>query len=265
MRPPFPGMDPWLEDPAIWPDVHNSLIGAIRDALVPMVDPRYFVGVESRMVLYPSTDAPKTIRPDVALTRGRRDSPPLPDQGGIAVAEAVGVEVVELDQNDREEPIEETFVEVRETRSQRLVTILEVLSPSNKMPGKDRIAYLAKRDDLIDSDTHLVEIDLLRAGNRVRIDPDLPGDYRVLISRSPRRPRAQVFAWRLRVPLPSIPVPLLPDDPEPFLPLNTILHDLIVRARYFRRLDYASPPSPSLSDDDAAWANSVLKERPPVT
>lgn len=264
MRPPFPGMDPWLEHPTIWPDVHNRLITSIADALVPMVDPRYFVGVESRLVFYPSPNEPKLLRPDITLSRGRSHAP-LPNHGGVAVADAVGVEVVELNQIDREEPIEETYLEVREANTHKVVTVLEVLSPSNKMPGKDRNAYLAKREDITESATHLIEIDLLRAGHRVRIDPDLPGDYRVLISRGPRRPRAQVFAWRLRTPLPSIPVPLLPDDPEPSLPLNSILHDLINRARYFRRLDYSSPPNPELSEADVSWASAILKDRPPVT
>jgi hypothetical protein len=261
MRPPFPGMDPWLELPAIWPDVHNRLIASIADALVPMVDPRYYVGVESRMVLYPAEGPPRSARPDVALTEVRPDAPPR-EAGGVALIQEVGVEVVELDLVGREDPIEETYLEVREAGTHRLVTVIEVLSPSNKEPGRDREAYLAKRDEVTRSSTHLVEIDLLRSGHRVPIDPPIRSDYLVLVSRGPRRPRALAFAWNLRSPLPSIPIPLLPEDPEPRLPIGRVLHDLIDRARYFRRLDYERPPSPPLSDADAEWARTIVGAEP---
>lgn len=261
-------MDPWLEHPTIWPDVHNRLIAAIADVVVPMVDPRYFVGVESRMVLYPSADDPRGARPDLAITRGQIDAPMPPPEGGggVAVAQAVeaGVEVVEVDLPVREEAIEETYLEIRDTRSHLLVTVLEVLSPSNKSRGRGREAYLAKRDEVLETQTNLVEIDLLRDGEATPTTPLIRSHYRVLVSRSVGRPRAQVFAWNLRAPLPDIPIPLLPGDAEPTLPLNTTLHDLIDRARFFRRLDYEKSPYPPLSEPDAAWANAIVTSPRPA-
>ncbi|WP_169974300.1 DUF4058 family protein [Tautonia rosea] len=261
MRPPFPGMDPWLEHPTIWPDVHNRLIAAIADVLVPMVDPRYFVGVESRMVLYPSPEDPRGARPDLAITRGQIDAPmPPPRGGGVAVAQEVEaeVEVVEVDLPVREEAIEETYLEIRDTRSHLLVTILEILSPSNKSSGRGREAYLARREEVLETQTNLVEIDLLRDGEVTPTTPSIRSHYRVLVSRSVGRPRARVFAWNLRTQLPDIPIPLLPGDAEPILPLNATLHDLIDRARFFRRLDYEKPPFPLLSGPDMAWVKAIV-------
>ena len=188
-QPKFPGMDPWLEHPAIWPDVHNSLITAVRDALVPLVDPRYYVGVESRMTaLTLGEAAPRSYRPDVAITPGEPGGAlPFGQPGALEAGGDVAV-IEEVDALDVllpvEEEVEETYLEVREVGTHRLVTALEVLSPSNKTPGKGRNTYLEKRAEVLDSRTNLIEIDLLRAGEAMPLgQPVRARDYRILIAR----------------------------------------------------------------------------------
>ena len=255
MRPPFPGMDPWIEHPGLWPDVHNRLIASIADALVPLVDPRYYVGVESRMVLYPGTST----RPDIAVSRGEPDAPPARfGAGAERGAPGVATLVVDLPLDEGFE-VNQTYLEVREAESRALVTAIEVLSPANKDKGRGREQYLAKRFEVLHSATSLVEIDLLRGGEPMPLArPVAASAYRYLISRGADRPRARYVAIGLRVPLPAVAIPLLPGDAEVTLDLNGVLHDLIDRARYFRRVDYARPPVPTLDDDDDAWAHAII-------
>lgn len=260
--PRFPGMDPWLEHPALWPDVHDSLISAIRDALAPKVDPRHYVGVESRVAAIQVDDAPpRSCRPDVSVVLV--DPSAEQPEGGVAVEVETEVEVLEVVLPSVEE-VEETYLTIHEVGTNRLVTAIEILSPSNKSPGQGRQAYLKKRDDLLATRTNLVELDLLRAGEPMPSGrPDAAArDYRILISTGSTRPRATLAVFRLRAPLPTIRIPLLPGDDPPRLELNRILHDLIDRARYFRRLDYTQPPLPPLRPEDAEWAARIIAAAP---
>jgi hypothetical protein len=258
-------MDPWLEHPALWPDVHNSLIAAIRDVLAPLVDPRYYVGIQSRMTTVTLDEtAPRSYRPDVAITPGDAGAVPhghhgaLEAGGDVAVIEEVDALEVVLPVED---DVEETYLRIHEVGTHRLVTALEILSPSNKAPGKGRDAYLEKRAELFGSRTSLVEIDLLRAGAAMPLGhPVQARDYRILVARGRTRPRALPLTFGVRAAVPTIPIPLLPEDEEPRLDLNRVLHDLIDRARYFRRLDYSQPPVPPLRPADAEWTARIVAE-----
>lgn len=216
MPSPFPGMDPYLEHPALWPDVHNSLLAAIRDEVAPDVAPRYYVALERRVY---------ALKPDDV---------PMADE------------------------VEEVFIEVREVTTGRCVTVLELLSPVNKLTGRGRETYLEKRDEILRTRTNLVEVDLLRAGEPMPVvGPAVAGDYRILVSRGSRRPRAQLYPWGLREKIPTFVLPLLPGDAEPTVDVGAVLHALYERARFELRLDYARPPVPPLRPDDAAWATSL--------
>ena len=129
--------------------------------------------------------------------------------------------------------VDEWYLEVREAAGGKLVTVIEVLSPTNKLRQPGRKQYLRKREKIFDSRTSLVEIDLLRAGKLMPIEIPSPveGDYRILVSRGKSRPRARLYVFGLRQPIPEIPIPLLPRDAEPTLDLNSVLHDLYDRAR----------------------------------
>lgn len=238
MQCPFPGMDPYLERADLWPDVHTSLIAAIRDALTPQLAPRYTVHVEERMYTLLRA-APLAGRADVA----------------VQVREPAA-EVLEVDV-PLEEEIVERYLEVHEARQGRLVTMVEILSPANKI-GAGRRKYLRKRERILETLTRLVEIDLLRAGAPMPVSRKVKSAYRLLISRGDTRPRARLYLFGVRQPIPSFPLPLLPGDAEPLANLNDLLHSLYTRARYDLRVDYTRPPDPPLNDADAAWARERL-------
>ena len=252
MPPPFPGMDPYLEHPALWPDVHNSLLAALRDALAPLVAPRYYVGLERRTYFLSPDDLVLIGVADVAERQGGRH-----ETGGATAPEDATAAVLEVDV-PMEEEVGENFLEVRDVQAATVVTIVELLSPVNKLLGVGREAYQAKRTQVLRTQASLVEIDLLRAGEPMRVfGPAVAGDYRILIARGARRPRAQLYAWSVRQPIPTFPVPLLPGDAEPTADLGAVLAGLYDRARYDLRLDYTKPPVPPLAAEDAGWARDL--------
>lgn len=251
MKTPFPGMDPYLEHPSLWPDVHNSLIAAIRDDLSAKVAPRYYVGLERRAYLVSPDDIVLVGRPDIALV----PTGPFQPRRVLPLAD---IAVLEVDVPMADE-VGENFLEIHEVKTGELVTIIELLSPANKLMGQGRKEYEEKRAHVFRSRTNLVEIDLLRAGQPMPVVGRLiKRDYCVLVSRGSQRPRARLYAFSLRQPIPPFYVPLLPGDTEPEVDLGQILHALYQRARFDLRLDYTEPPVPPLSDEDALWASELL-------
>jgi hypothetical protein len=252
MPTPFPGMDPYLERPSLWPNVHSSLIIALRDDLAPRLRPRYYVAVEERTVRLSPDELSFAARPDVAVVRA---GPPL-EEGELPAVET-GVVIVEVPLGDE---IRETYLEIRDAGTDEVVTVLEILSPANKLSGEGRRQYLQKRLAILGSLTHLVEIDLLRAGEPM---PTLGfagrSDYRILVSRSSRRPQAELRPVSVRQPLPPFALPLRRGDVEPEVALTPLLHALYDRAGYDLRVDYRGEPEPSLAEADAAWADALLR------
>ena len=252
MPSPFPGMDPYLEHPALWPDVHNSLLAAVRDSVAPDVAPRYYVALERRTYLLKPDDLVFIGRPGIAVVQ--RQEAVIP-RGQVATAPAA---VLEVDVPMADE-VEEVFLEVRDVTTGRCVTVLELPSPVNKLTGRGRDTYLEKRTEVLRTRTNLVEVDLLRAGEPMPvIGPPVVSDYRMLVSRGSRRPHAQLHAWSVRQRIPTFALPLLKGDAEPIVDLGAVLHALYDRARFDLRLDYTQPPVPTLTDDDVAWARSLV-------
>lgn len=259
MRPPFPGMDPWLENPQLWRDVHNSLMTAIRDSLNPQVVPRYVVRIESRMTVLSGQDLDQLYWPDVSI---RTSDPTEPARaGGVGVIDVVEARPYRVVVPLEEEEIDEWFLTVWHLPEKELVTAIEVLSPTNKRTKDARQEYLQKRRDLMRSGVNLVEIDLLRAGQRMPLShAPPPTDYRILVYR-PRPSRlAEVYGFSYRDPIPEISIPLLPNEVEPTLTLNPILHELIDRARYDLSINYRQPPHPPLRKEDQAWADAIIAQ-----
>ena len=259
MRPQFPGMDPWLERPELWPDVHNSLIAAIRDQLAPMVRPRYFVDVESRTTLLSGSEVDSVYEADVAIyAKAPRKAT---RRGSVSVLERTDVQPIEVGVPVEDMEIEETYLTIQELPGRKMVTVLEVLSPTNKKVKDARADYLKKRRNLIRSKVNFLEIDLLRAGEPMPlIDPPPPNDYRILICRTRPRRKAVVYTFPWTVPIPTIPIPLLPGDAEPVLDLNTVLHSLMDRAGYDLVIDYRKPPRPPLRPEDKDRAATILAQ-----
>ena len=231
MPTPFPGMDPYLEQRSLWPDVHNSLITALRDDLAPRLRPRYFVAVEERTYSDNSGALTFAGRPDIALSQMREAAVAYRIAPQVRQA---GVAMVELPIPDIER---ETYLEIRD-QDGRVVTVLEILSPANKVAGKGRDLYERKRSRVLNSLTHLVEIDLLRAGQPMELHGDYPpSHYRILVSREAKRPRAELYYFSVDDPIPDFPLPLQPDEAEPMVALNQLLHNLYDRAGYDLRID----------------------------
>ena len=245
-------MDPYLEHPSLWPDVHNRLIAALADDLSARVAPRYYVGLERRTYLLKADDIIFIGRPDIAVAATT----------GVSVFASqpvtTSVTVLEVDVPMQDE-VSENFLEIHEVKTGKLITILELLSPVNKLHKQGREEYERKRGYVFRSWTNLVEIDLLRAGDPMPVvGAQVQSDYRILVSRGIQRPRASLIAFTLRQPIPAFTLPLLPGDDEPEVALNRILHALSQRARFDLRLDYTQAPIPPLADADAAWARELI-------
>ena len=160
-----------------------------------------------------------------------------------------------------EESVERRLV-IRSLPHHHVVTVIEVLSPSNKTRGSaSRRQYLEKRDELLATDAHFVEIDLLRGGHRVPA-PVLSHtyDYSVAVSRVDRRPIADWWLIDLTQPLPTVPVPLRRGDAEIMLNLQSVLHEVYDRGGYRRAMNYEQPPPlPELPPAQSEWLQSCLR------
>jgi hypothetical protein len=173
-----------------------------------------------------------------------------------AVANTPVVRTVPMPQREQE-----IFITLRDRESDKLVTVIELLSPANKRAGSDgRREYLAKREAVLLSPAHLVELDLLRGGERLPTNEPLPrADYYAFVCRRLGRPRVAVYAWTLRHPLPTIPIPLAGDDPDVSLDLQAVFTTAFDRAGYDYALRRGMPIQPPLPEVDAAWADVLLK------
>lgn len=244
-------MDPYLEHPELWPDVHNGLVAALRERLGPVLRPRYVVRLEERIYQASIEGLVFLGRPDVSVVGRRGVSRPGSAAAALAVA-AVEVEVPVPD------IVRETWLEVRRVTDGDVVTVLEVLSPTNKAQGEGRRLFEAKRLATLGTRTSWVEIDLLRAGEPMPVHGAPPtGDYRVLVSRGDRRPRADLFVFSVRDPIPRFRLPLRPGDEEPEVDLGAVLADLYDHAAYDLSIDYAADAAPPLAAEDAAWARGL--------
>ena len=260
MPSPFPGMDPYLEAPSIWPDVHHGLIGGIRAALNPDLLPRYVGRVELRQYLSDDDDPGRqALVPDLRVERspGRKGTKRSKPQAVPALTEPLIVATL------MDEEVEEAFLKIVHVESEELVTLIEVLSPTNKIRGsRGRKSFMEKRREIVNTDVHWVEIDLLRSGVPSVTDPPLPpGDYRILVSRGDRRTRTRYWPVGVRQPLPVIAIPLRGKDAEAPLDLGAVFRTAYDRAAYDVTVDYRKEPQPPLEGDDAQWARELLRGR----
>jgi hypothetical protein len=251
---PFPGMDPYLEHPTLWPGVHNGLIAALQLFLAPQLRPRYYVAMEERLYITEPDQRVFVGRPDLAVVGHPEAETVL--QPAPSASSVLTVQVPLPDE------VRETYLEVRETGTDDVVTVLEILSPTNKRLGRGRRLYEDKRMEVLASRTHLVEIDLVRAGEPMPITGHgSASEYRILVSRGDCRPNATLYAFGLCQPIPPFSLPLKPGDQEPTVDLGEILHDLYDRASYDLRLDYKGDPDPPLPSAEAVWADQWLRQK----
>jgi Protein of unknown function (DUF4058) len=255
MQSPFPGMDPYLESPGLWPDVHLEMISKIRSALNPRILPKYIVQVETRVYVSQEDHVDRrAFVPDITVEKPRRSKAARVQTTALAVIdEPLIVPYVNP-------IIEEAYLVIMERKTHLLVTAIEVLSPANKIKRSEgRKSYMDKRSEFLAGDVHIVEIDLLRTG-----DPPIdlvftPTDYRVFVSRAEERTRQRYWPIKLRDPLPTIGIPLKGDDPDVPLDLGELLNIVYDSGAYNHLIDYRKPCNPPLKPADARWANKILK------
>jgi hypothetical protein len=263
MPSPFPGMDPYLEDPDLWPDVHARLIGEVQADLNRQIAPNYVARVEQRVFISDENDpARDLIVPDVRVVRSDRQVA-VPSMTAAQQPADDAVESFEVT-TETDEEIFESFVRVYDRRDRSIITLIEVLSPANKTSGSaGRRAYREKRQEVLASPAHFVEIDLLRAGTRSFVLEQLPAyDYLVHVSRAVHdggRRRARVWPIPITRRLPVVPVPLRHGDADAQLDLQHILAAAYDHARYDLDVDYAADPVPPVDVDRADWVRATAR------
>ena len=259
---PFPGMNPYLERSDLWPDFHNDLIAQMRTALGPHLPGDYRIGLEQRVEIAEPFGPPPSLTlmiPDALVS----DAPSSASPGGMT-ATAIAAAAIPV-RMPRE--VRVTWLRVEAAPSRRVVTIIEVLSPTNKAPGEGRRRYIRKREAILAAGVNLVEIDLLRRWEPMPLETPPPAsDYRILICRAWQRPDALLYPFTVRQPIPQFPLPLLPDDPEPEVNLGPIIDGMHHTARYTQVAAYENPPpEPDFPPATRQWIAEQLAEfRPPA-
>jgi hypothetical protein len=245
-------MNPYLEQPSVWHDFHESFMPLAREILSAQVLPRYFVKIDEQIYIHELAEESRRLA-------GRGDLlvadlvPPREAPGAAAKTLAAPAEVraAHIDVQSQ------SFLEIRDRDTRQVVTVVELLSPANKYAGPDREQYLNKCRQVLRSNVNLVEIDLLRGGPRMPWQGMAECDYCVVVSRAGHWPRAGLWPIQLRDRLPEIPIPLRPSEADARLDLQQLLHRIYDAAGYGYYI-YTSPPEPALSAEDAAWARQFV-------
>jgi hypothetical protein len=250
-------MNPYLEHPSLWAGIHHRLITAIANDLAPKLRPTYIVAIEER-VYEVNGDATLLVGvPDVSVQGSRSLARSL--ESNLAVAPVIQPVEVLL---PLPEILTEAYLEIRAVKTEDVVTIIEVLSPKNKQVGIGRLQYETKRLKILASATHFVEIDLLRQGNAMAMVGNFgQSHYRIVVSPSETRPKAQLYGFNVCDRMPELTVPLRVGEAEPTLDLKPLLDQIYDQGSYDLRIDYSRPPIPALSELDMAWVIEKLYQQ----
>jgi Protein of unknown function (DUF4058) len=257
MPSPFPGMNPYLEQEDAWHDFHERFIPLMATILGGQLRPRYIVKIDEHVYFHEMTKESRRLvgRADVSLVQSLGGPTPEPaSRAAMGVLQAPAR--VRLPAVDHERL---SYVEIRDRRDRELVTVIEFLSPTNKLSGPDREQNLAKRMELLNGPAHLVEIDLLRGGLPRPADDRPNCAYSVLVSRVERRLDAEFWPISMRQRLPEIPIPVRSPDADARIDLQAILNQIYDDAGYADYI-YEGMPRPNLSDNDAEWARQFVPE-----
>ena len=257
MKSPFPGMDPYLEQ--YWRDVHHRLVTYACDQLQAELPGDLRARMEERVYVETDAGQRRVIYPDVHVVQRPKPEPlARVPEGGVAVAEPLVFEWAS-------EPVTEGYVEIVETGSgNRVVTVIEFLSPANKLPGAGQRLYFQKQREVQAAGANMVEIDLIRSGQRSFIMPEgqIPASYRttyqVCVWRGWRPDQYEFYPAPLQQRLPAIRIPLRETDRDVPLDLQALVDQCYHNGRY-DDLDYRSPPNPPLDPPEAAWADELLR------
>ncbi len=263
MPSPFPGMDPYLEAPDLWPGLHQSLITYIRDELQPDLRPTYHARIGERVYV---VETGRHIYPDVAIIRRPQPEREPVLAGGPAPAAAATL-VADEPLTVTIPPVEyrEPFIEIVHTAGGQVVTVIEVLSPANKTAGQGHDLYRQKQAELLKSPAHLMEIDLLSQGLHTVALPAAnlaelpPHRYLVCVTRAPEHYDFELYPVSLTERLPRCRLPLKPPSPDIVLDLPTIFNRCYDNGGYPDFVNYTQPPAASLSEEEQAWVAENVK------
>jgi hypothetical protein len=268
MPSPFPGMDPWLEAPGVFPDFHNSFVAYLREALNAVLPPPYFAALGTRVVI--EGDIDRHAEPDVDVFRPTGANGSHGPADGLGSGTTTLVQIRPVIVHVPRDEMTEWLLEVRTgDGDDELVTSVEVLSRTNKRPSsRDRAEYLRKQRGLVERGVNLVEIDLLRAGihsTAVPLAPAVrqtgPFAYHVCVTRADRPEDYEVYALQLPTRLPDVIVPLRPGAEDVAVALQAVLDRTYETGLYARRVRYTRPADPPLTAEHQAWANAILREK----
>lgn len=268
MPSPFPGMDPYLEHPVLWPGVHQGLLYCLHEALNQQLPAGYAASIGERLyVVQPA----RNVYADIAIlehppsvARDKRG-----DGGAATIVPAADDAPYILSVLPPAE-MREVFIEVMAVDdNSRIVTVIEALSHANKAAGSTgRRQYLTKQRQLLQSQTHLLEIDLLRGGAHTLFPPSnylvrhqAEADYLVCLHRAGQGSTFEVWMRSVRERLPRVRVPLAEKEPDVVVDLQAALDRCYDAGPYRRRVDYHKESAPPLGPADAAWADALLREK----
>ena len=263
MRSPFPGMDPYIEAAHLWEDFHQNLIMEIQSVLAPLLPPSYVarVGERGYIVIEPPMGPQKKhgFWSDVSVT-ATAETPAATATLPVAAWNGAAVPM----QAQAETEYREVFLEIRlAAPEKRLVTCIEVLSPSNKRPRtKGWRLYNRKRRAFLAGHAHFVEIDLLRGGKRLPMATPWPeSPYYLLVSRGEEAPHCKVWPSHFTQAVPTIPIPLAAPDDDVSLSIQPLIDRVYARSHYERDIDYRRQLLPPWNQADQAWLEGRLKEQ----
>lgn len=264
MPSPIPGMDPFLEDPAVFPDLHDNLIAEMRNAINAQLPPPYYARSASRVWVEPSQ---RRVGPDVNVLRPERPGAGSASPAPVATASARLPVVVRI-------PLEEhrqTYLDIyAKPGEERLVTTIEILSLTNKISGGEgRPQYLQKQREVLGSKVNLVEIDLLRGGQHttaVRLEDALakagPFDYHICVRAFEEPTDFVIYPISLGERLPVLGIPLLPGDGAVPVDLQLLLDRCYDSGLYQRSISYTHRvPAPPLRTEQTAWIEQLLRDK----
>lgn len=255
MPSPFPGMDPYLEG-NLWSGVHHELAIAVKHQLTPLLLPNYYPFTDRYFVTEDDEVAivEEKINPDVSIVQEQRSR----GRTLSKVQESRGPVILELPEPL---PIPHYRVSIRDVDKRRLVAVIEFLSPTNKR-GKGREQYLPKREKILRSTVHLVEVDLLRQGQRLPVKGRLPpGAYFAVVSRAQERPKIKVWPINLDEPLPTIPIPLRKKKEGVSLDLQAAFTSVFDQGSYAAIIQYQGAPEVVLPEKDDVWTDQLLRAK----
>jgi hypothetical protein len=261
MPSPFPGMDPWPETPGVFPGVHSLIIAQILEALNPRLPPPYLATIDKLVRVDPELRT----EPDVSAfspgerTEGGVAAEPFADAGMVA---GLSERVLEL--------WDRPYLDIRAGEGDRLITAIELLSPSNKMAGESgRAACQHKQEEFRPGGVNAVEIDLLRGGAHTTAVPlarlrqvSAEYDYHICTTAVGEPTRHHVRPFRMTDPQPPLVVPLEPGVAPVTLELRPLFDRVYDIGVYQRWARYATrQPDPPLTPGRQAWAEGMVRER----